>query len=179
MRQFLLHSVLPHMEEVLEANGFGSPEILKVLPNLCCLNDSLINRYALYMVLNVLIKRPCESDEKIQTFIFEIEDKLRNSIVSEGAIFDAEPLENQGLRAYVYSRVLIMVVVIIKQGKMRAAAWNNLESVVRLHKKLYGLNDQSPFREKKEPRYAVRCIHQSIETLKSKEEKRFFCFLKW
>lgn len=178
LRQFFLHSALPHMEEKLEGNDSPSLFMLKILPHLCCVNDSLVNRYALNLALNVLSKRSCDADERMQNFIIEMEDKIREGIIGEA--FVAQPPEDQGLRTFVYSRVLMMLIVLIERGKPRAAIGNKLERISLLHEKLYSFKSKTPFKEKKTHRYAVACIYEAIQVLRSPKKERRFCdFLDW
>ena len=182
LRQFLLHSVLPYMETKLENNGLASPEILKVLPLLCGINDALVDRYALGLILIVLSKNRYDSGENVQTFILESEELLRCTILmgeNGSTIFDTQSPEDQGLRVFVYSRVLMVLTVLIKQGHIRMAAWKGKEKVNDLYEKLSMMKDESPFKEKKRPRYAVACIRLAVESCKTKQNNRFCQFLNW
>jgi len=181
LKNVFLHSVLPFMEEFIRANGYPSAQMLKLLPFLCCSRDTHISRYALHLTLHVVSKCTCEMDDTVQAFLLDTEEQLRLSIVGEGVtVFDVQTSEDQGLRVFVYSRVLMMFVILIKHGQIRTTIGSKVENICNLEQKLMSLNKQSPFKERRRPRYAVACIHQAIKVLKDPPKERpYWVFLDW
>lgn len=182
LKSLFLHTLLPYMEEILKVHGSPSVQMLKVLPFLCCSRDSHVSRYALYLTLNVLSKCTCDVDEKMQSFLVDAEEQIRQSIVSEGSVtvFDVQTPEDQGLRVFVYSRVLMLLILLIKHGQIRTTICSKVVSICNLERKLMSLSKQTPFKERKTPRYAVACIHQAIGIIKNPLKGRpFWDFLDW
>ena len=82
---------------------------------------------------------------------------------------------------HIYSRVLVWLLVLVKQRKCPISAWKDIEDRVKdLCKQLYSLKEETPFKEKARPRYAMACIRQAKESLKlPKRQSHFMEFLNW
>lgn len=174
--QFLLHKVFPYLESKLAKTGITT-DILNILVRLsCCKKCSLVTRYALYMILDILSETSYDSGGIFSDFIVKCESDLRNSILGQAqgqtAVIDHEIAEDQGLRVFVYSRVMEIFYVNIVQGLIPLATLDKNDNYDDLVQKLTHLQQQCVFEKKEWPRYAVRCIKEIQTRLKTKEKKQ-------
>ncbi|KAJ7356110.1 ptk6 protein tyrosine kinase [Desmophyllum pertusum] len=166
---FILHKILPDLEESWGKCFSSNEEIYKILAKISCSGKSgKVVRQALQLLLHLICK---DNFDSCNQNLLGVEAITRSSILSPDGLLKNDRHSERELKLYVYSRILSSLVIQqVRQGELPIVAALE-QDLKKLQDELKRFSNQLNTKKKDGVRYSMEFILKAISYLLKPHDK--------
>ena len=159
---FILHEILPHLEESWGRCFSSNEEIYEILAQISCSGKSgKVVKQALQLLLHLIYK---DNFDSCKENLLVVEAVTRSSILSPQGLFKKDQHSEQELKLYVYSRIISSLVVQqVRKGELPIVTLE--QDLKRLQSELKRFGNLLNNKKKDGFRYSIEFVLKAIPYL--------------